>query len=122
MNTPILLDSQSIPPAAPFYLNVHLAVTLEVTADEACRRVNRQIIPDLGTGLIARGPQLVMLDQDIIWRVPVVLSLPGLGDLGQVGAIDIDARTGKILLDAAAQERIIQHAHWLYTGATLQAK
>ncbi|NIV39960.1 MAG: hypothetical protein GWN58_64310 [Anaerolineae bacterium] len=54
--------------------------------------------------------------------MPIVLSLPELGDLGQVGAIDVDARTGDLLSSPAAQERIIQHARRLYTGATLPAE
>lgn len=51
-----------------------------------------------------------------------MLSLPELGDLGQVGTIDVDAETGEILTTTVAQERIIQHARRLYAGATLQAE
>jgi hypothetical protein len=65
---------------------------------------------------------LVIAGEQIVWRVPMMLSLPDLGDLGQVGTVDVDARTGSLALDAAAQDRIIQHAHRLYTGATLQTK
>jgi hypothetical protein len=106
----------------PIHLTVHLAVTLNVTAEEARHRVNRQAVTEMGTGLVARDPELVMIGEQILWRVPVVLSLPGLGDMGQVGTVDVNAHTGALLLDAAAQERIIQHAHRLYAGATLQTE
>jgi len=122
MDTPILLDTKAIPPIAPIHLSFHLAATLNVTAEEAHRKVNREVVTELGTGLIARDPELLVVGEQVLWRVPIILSLPGLGDLGQVGTIDVDARTGALALDTATQDRIIQHAHRLYAGATLQAK
>jgi len=99
-----------------------LCLDSDVIAEEARRQVNRQVVTELGTGLIARDPELVVSGEQITWRVPVVLSLPGLGDVGQVGTVDVDARTGDLLVNVSAQERIIQHARQLYAGATLQAE
>ena len=118
----ILADPKSISKTAPIHLSFHVAATLNVTAEEARRRVNRQVVTELGTGLVARDPELVLVDEQIVWRVPIVLSLPGLGDLGQVGTVDIDARTDDLLLSPDAQEKIIQHARRLYAGTTLQAE
>jgi hypothetical protein len=118
----VLADTGSIPETAPIHLSFHVIATLNVSAEEARRRVNRQVVAELGTGLIARDPDLVFIGEQIAWRVPIVLSLPGLGDLGQVGAVDIDARSGDLLLNPVAQEEAIQHASRLYAGATLQAK
>jgi len=120
--TTISVDPKFTPTTTPIHLSFHLVATLNVAAEEARRRVNRQVVAELGTGLIARGPELVIADEQILWRVPIVLSLPDLGDLGQVGAVDVDARSGDVLLSPAAQERIIQHARHLYTGATLPAE
>lgn len=117
-----VLDSKSLPQETPIHLSFHIVATLNVSAKEARRRVNRQVVTELGTGLIARTPELSIAGEQIAWRVPVVLSLPTLGDLGQVGAVDVDARTGELLLSEAAQRRIIQHARQLYAGATLQAE
>ncbi len=117
-----VLDAKSFPQAAPVHLSFHLIATLSITSEEARQRVNRQVVTELGTGLVARDPELAVSGEQIIWRVPIVLSLPDLGDLGQVGAVDIDARTGDLLLDLDTRERIIQHARWLYTGATLPAE
>lgn len=118
----ITMDSKSVSQTSPINLSFHVVATLNLTAADARRQVNRQIVTELGTGLIARDPELVIADEKIIWRVPIVLSLPELGDLGQVGTVDIDARSGEILSDVAAQERIIQHARRLYSGATLQTE
>lgn len=78
-------------------MSFHIVATLNVTAEDTWRRVGRQVVPELGTGLIALAPELVISGEQITWRVPIELSLPGLGDLGQVGAVDVDARTGATL-------------------------
>jgi hypothetical protein len=57
-----------------------------------------------------------------VWRVPIVLSLAPLGDLGEVGKVEVDAQTGTILDDGRHRERILQHAQRLYAGATLPTK
>lgn len=109
-------DAQSV------HLHLHLETTLEITAEEARRRVNRQVVMELGTGLAAQPPDLGIAEQTIVWRVPITLSLPELGDLGQVGVIEVDSRSGEILSTDEVLERITQHARRLFAGATLQAK
>lgn len=107
---------------APVHFSLHLVTTLNIAAADARRRVNREVVTELGTGLIGRDPDLVIEGERFFWRVPIVLSLPGLGDLGQVGHADVDARTGEVLADEAMRDRIIQHARRLYHGATLPAE
>ena len=94
------------------------AISVNISAEDARRLVNRTIVPELGTGLGAKEPILMLKDGQVIWRVPVVLSLPRLGDVGEVGFIEVDTRTGEITSDATNQESIIQHAQRLYAGAT----
>jgi hypothetical protein len=122
MATAIRFDAGSVSQTAPIQLNVHVVATLNITATEARRRVNRQIVSELGTGLTARDPEVVIAGEQILWRVPIVMSLPGLGDLGQVGAVDVDARSGDLLLSSGMQDTIAKHAQRLYAGATLQAE
>jgi hypothetical protein len=115
-------DTGAAGQAAPVYLQVHLVATLNTAAEQARRTVNREVVVQLGTGLVARDPELSIADGRVMWRVPIVLSLPGLGDVGQVGAVDVDAQTGAAVLTEAGQARIVEHARRLYAGATLQAK
>jgi hypothetical protein len=89
-------------------------ISVNISAEDARRLVNQTIVPELGTGLAAKEPDLLLRDRQAIWRVPVVLSLPRLGDLGEVGFIEVDAETGKISSDKTAQERILQHAQRLF--------
>ncbi|MEZ4732477.1 MAG: hypothetical protein R3E79_35655 [Caldilineaceae bacterium] len=95
---------------------------MNLSAEDARRYVNRQVIPHLGTGLVARLPELRISDSKIVWRVPVELSLPQLGNLGEVGFIQVDAHSGEIAFTAEEQARIINHAQRLYRGATLPTK
>jgi len=107
---------------APVHLSLHVVAILNTTAADARRMVNRQVVTELGTGLIGCDPDLVIEGERFFWRVPIILSLPGLGDLGQVGHVDVDARTGEFLTDEAMRDRIVQHARRLYYGATLPAE
>ncbi|MCP4424391.1 MAG: hypothetical protein GY803_07870 [Chloroflexi bacterium] len=120
--TTLFLDSQDAALNAPIHFNLHVAVTLHISADDARRLVNRDIVTELGTGLGAQNPELAIRGQQIIWVVPIVLSLPHLGELGQVGTIEVDAQTGDILNGETEPKRILQHAQRLYTGATLSAE
>jgi prevent-host-death family protein len=99
-----------------------VAITVQLSAEEARRLVNREIVPELGTGLGAKQPDLLLRGEQVIWRVPIVLSLAQLGDLGEVGIIEVDAQTGAILNKDNSHERILQHAQRLYAGATLPAE
>ena len=117
-----VIDKNSIPQTAPTSLIFHLDTTLNVNAEQARNLVNRQVVVELGTGLIAREAELMIAGDQIAWRVPVALSLPEMGDLGQVGLIEVDARTGDILTGPEIQEKIIKHASLLYHGATLQTE
>lgn len=117
-----IIDKTAISETAPAVLSLHVETTLGLTAKEARRRVNYEVVPELGTGLVAGEPELMVEGEQIKWRVPIELSLPGLGDLGQVGAVEVDARTGDILTGDAARNEIVQHADRLCHGATLQAK
>ena len=99
-----------------------VAITVQITAEEARRLVNREVVPELGTGLGAKNPDLLLRGEQVVWRVPIVLSLAQLGDLGEVGIIEVDAQTGTILDNGRNRERIVQHAQRLYAGATLPTK
>ena len=117
-----IIDKNSISETAPASLSLHLETTLNITADRARRRVNYEVVPELGTGLVAGEPELVVIGEQVRWRVPIELSLPGLGDLGQVGTVEVDAQSGHILTGSEEKDQIVEHADRLSHGATLQAE
>jgi hypothetical protein len=69
----VLADTNSISKTAPIHLSFHVVATLHCTAEDARRQVNRQVVTELGTGLVARDPELAIVGEQIVWRVPIVL-------------------------------------------------
>jgi len=122
MTTIMLSPDQTSLDDIPLHLNLQVVAALPVAAKAAQKKVNGYLLDQLGTGLGADSPHLWITDRQIMWHVPVFLSLPSFGDLGQVGFIDVDAKTGKLLTTSANDAQIIQHANLLYAGATLQTK
>lgn len=119
--TTILIHTQQLDDNLPMSLDLHVRMTLPITAQEAQRRVKRHVIPELGTGLAALKPELSVNEGQVLWRVPILLSLPELGSLGIVGFVCVDASSGEIQMTHSDQEGIINHARWLYAGAALSA-
>ena len=121
MNT-FLLDSTFQSKQSPTVLEIQVSTTLTVSAEEARLHVNRQVIPHLGTGLVACTPRLSITDNWATWFVPIQLSLSQLGNLGEVGVVRVDAQSGQITFPEEEQAQLIQHARRLYYGATLSTE
>ena len=113
MNT-FLFDSTFQSKQSPTVLEIQVSTTLNISAEEARLHVNRQVIPHLGTGLVACTPQLSITDNWATWFVPIQLSLSQLGNLGEVGVIRVDAQSGQITFSEEEKEQLIQHARRLY--------
>ena len=58
-------------------------------------KVNSFILSEISYMMHAGEPDLI-LGERICWRVPVILSLPSIGDLGEVGSLDVDVETGQM--------------------------
>ena len=102
-----------------FWAATGVAVDVQISAREARQIVNREMVPQMSTGLGTREPNLMLREGQARWRVPLTLSLPTLGDLGEIGVVEVDARQGAIVTNYQDRQRMIQHAQRLYAGATL---
>jgi len=102
--TILLVDTTSEPSRTQ--IDIQLRTTLNISSSAARKIVNQRIVTELGTGLLALEPELLVKKNQFIWRVPILLSLPVLGDLGQVGTIEVDAITGDILTGSHTQKEI----------------
>ncbi|NJM40417.1 MAG: hypothetical protein HC853_06455 [Anaerolineae bacterium] len=111
-------------PNSPVHLHVELVTTLNVSGVDARKRANRVILDQMTTGLAARVPELAVSasSSEISWRVPIILSLPKLGDVGQVGTISINAKTGVVSSSQAELDHMLRIAELLYVGATSSTK
>jgi hypothetical protein len=99
--------------AAQMDIQVHVSVTLNITPFVARQKVGGLVLSEVGTGIGADEPTLVLSNKRVVWRVPVFLALPGLGRLGQVGEVDVDAQTGEVLADRPTLNRMIDNANRL---------
>ena len=85
---------------------------VRVTAATARRKVNRYTLDNISYLMGGEQPFLVATDR-LVWRVPVVLTYPDQGIVGQVGFIDVDAEDGELLLNQETIEEITRHAQTL---------
>jgi predicted DNA-binding antitoxin AbrB/MazE fold protein len=85
---------------------------VRVTAETARRQVNRFVLDEISYLMGGEQPSLVETDR-LVWRVPVVLTYPDQGVVGQAGSIDVDAETGELLLTSEIIEEIKQNARTL---------
>jgi hypothetical protein len=89
----IILDRYRIPDKGTF--EIRQLVTLELSAEQARKLVNRFLLMEVSTMLAADAPDLVVGDRTV-WRVPVSIGFLHQGRF-EVGTIDVDARSGALL-------------------------
>ena len=68
-----------------------------VTAHSAVINANEYMLLNYIIGLIGATPYRLSLPEGELWIVPMMLTSPGYGAVGQVGVIAVDARSGKVL-------------------------
>lgn len=91
-------------------VHVEVAADMNVSAFVARQKVTGFAADEISTQLHGTEPVLVIGDR-IRWRVPVWLSLPPLGDVGEVGSIEVDVETGQLeITEALIQEMTLRAA------------
>jgi hypothetical protein len=91
-------------------LQVSIHIQAEVLSAETARRAaNVWLLENVGNLLLADAPELI-LDENLMWRVDVILTSPKRGWIGRVGRLELDAKTGDILADESVIQEIIKHA------------
>ena len=85
----------SLPKTGRLEVDIKVTADVNVSAYAARQKVNDFVLSEISYMLHAGEPTLV-LGERIRWRVPVILSLTSRGDVGEVGAIDVDVDTGQI--------------------------
>ena len=60
-------------------------------------------------------PTLIFSLGHLVWRVPIILTTPLRGQVGIVGSLDVDARTGNLLIQPGFDEQVIVRARTLTT-------
>lgn len=86
---------QSLPSTGRLEIDIKVTADMNVSAYAARQKVNSFVLGEISYLMHAGEPTLALSDS-IFWRVPVMLSLPSQGDIGEVGVIDVNAETGQM--------------------------
>jgi hypothetical protein len=100
------------PQGATLAIRIELTAQANITPFVARQKVTRFVVMEISTQLLGDTPDLVVGER-LCWSVPVVLTSPTRGVVGQVGAISVDATTGELLVDEDIVQRITEDAHRL---------
>ena len=91
----ILLERQQVPTTGVLTVQVNYAVHINVSAEEAQRKVSVFVLRKISNLMHGETPTLV-LGERTSWRVPVHLTFPTTGDVGQIGTIHVDVTSGEM--------------------------
>jgi hypothetical protein len=89
------VNVESLPKTGRLEVDIKVTADVNISAYAARQKVNNFVLSEISYMMHAAEPTLVLGDR-ICWRVPVVLSLTSVGDVGEVGAIDVDVESGQI--------------------------
>src|SRR5207244_1869425 len=91
---------------------IHQTVHITVTARQAQRKVDTWLLTEVSYMMGAEAPTLV-IGERTVWRVPCRFTAPGVGRVGTVGEVDVDAQTGEMYNVRNAKAGIIRCARGL---------
>ncbi len=86
---------ESLPKTGRLEVDIKVTADVNISAFAARQKVNSFALSEISYMIHAGEPALV-LGERICWRVPLILSLTSRGDVGEVGAIDVDVETGQM--------------------------
>ncbi len=86
---------ESIPKTGRIEVDIKVTADVNISAYAARQKVNNLVLSEISYMMHAAEPALVVGDR-ICWRIPVILSLTSVGDVGEVGTIDVDVETGQV--------------------------
>jgi hypothetical protein len=92
---------------------------VNVTAVIARRKASGYVGGEISHLMIGDEPSLVLTSGRVVWRVPILLTSPRKGNIGVVGHLDIDARSGQLLISQQFKEEIESRATALVTSSPL---
>lgn len=103
---------EQIPETGSIQLTIQISSRFNYSA-QAAQRLARRFVADEISYLLRVGDPTLVAGERICWRMPIELALPSYGPVGQVGAVDLDVETGRILLTAPQVETIRRRAEAL---------
>lgn len=104
--TAITLQGKGVEQMDGIDIQISIQATVNVNAQTAQRRVTKWLVSEVGNMLVGGTPQLV-ISRETVWRVPVILTSSQVGEVDEVGSVDVNAESGDLLLDDALRDQIL---------------
>jgi hypothetical protein len=104
------------------HLQVNISTTLNITAEQARRKLTRYFMDEVSMFITPQSPLLVIVNENqIFWRFPLALVMGKQGLLGLVGQVDVSALSGELILNVKLLEEIKTNAQRLVSHTPLPA-
>lgn len=103
---------ESVPKTGRLEVDIKVTADVNFSAVAARQKVNSFVLSEISYMMHAGTPELVVGER-ICWRVPVILSLATQGDVGEVGAIDVDVESGQMSVTPQLLQEINSRAEAL---------
>lgn len=105
----VTLEPYTIPKQGMVHLQVSRSFEIKVTDEQARRQVDTWVLNEVSYLMRGLTPTLVVGER-VVWRVPVSIGYPGLGQVGTVGMVEVDVETGMMNTSPELQTKIIAEA------------
>ena len=102
-----VIPGLQLPEHAKVNVKIDVSSEINVTPFIAMQKVNRFLTLKVGNLLRADKPELI-IGERLVWRVPVIYSIPAKGKLGKVGEISVDAESGEILVEQMTPKEVME--------------
>lgn len=90
---------------------------VNVTAFTARQKVSGYVGDQISHMMGGGDPTLILTNDTLVWRVPIVLTMPSRGAVGMVGFLDVNARTGSLIVPSYFIEQVEARAQEIVAPA-----
>ena len=71
---------------------------VNITSFTARQKASGYISSHISHLMGSQEPSLILSNKRLVWRVPIILTSPNESTLGIVGTLDVDTRTGQLII------------------------
>ncbi|MEK7311117.1 MAG: hypothetical protein AAB382_04020 [Chloroflexota bacterium] len=104
----IILSDYIIPEKGTLAIHVDRVVEINVTAEQARRKVDHWLMDQVSSQMGADEPTLVVSEQ-VVWRVPAHIGFPQVGTIRGIGTIDVDVISGELMDTEGQTAKMIEY-------------
>lgn len=107
-NVTITINGKGLRDAQALDIQIAISATINITPETARRHVTAWLVSEVGNMLVGGDPKLI-ISRQTVWRVPVTLTSSEAGVVVQVGAVDLDAESGRLLVSDDLKTQILNN-------------